>query len=1354
MVASTAAAVPLHVTAFVICMTLCVASTQPLEYYYITPSPATTPCPGEPCFTLLEYTTYRSQNPSSASIVLVFLAGTHTLVNQGVGARNISTFTMLGDSTALPALQTVITCSTRSGPVLGFDFDNVRNVIISSLVFTGCGHEKLLSVLFYINRVSLLSVKSCLFKDNRLTSALALRFSTGHISNSSFTKNTAKYHGSVLWTEYSHVEFLGSNCFTDNLALRRCSVINSEESVVVFNSSQGIPAYYLNEDKRCFYGATSIVDNSVSVANADINNCCGGAMCLLGSQLEESDSELRVYGKSRWVHNFMYPPADKYLASPYWGGALYAENSSITFSGDHCFTNNIAGIGGAINVMYTTFNTTGSFRMENNTAYYGGALFAYKTLFHGQGITVYSSNWCVQSVYTRGGSVVFFACEVYFNGSVTVHNSSAYVSAIEVSYSNSVFVGNSTFIANRGILCAALYVASSSVSFFGDTRFESNFGTRQLAIFHLYLSNIELNGNFVLVNNSIYGGLQAVRSNGTISGNAIISNNSGSTGGGFRLIVSNFFLQCSIDFENNRARFIGGALNAFNSTIVLSGRMNLKNNSAPRGGGMFLQALSTLLFNPPLQVYAQHNMADRGAAIFVEDVITYNICLPTTDPLFPYQDEPVWCFFYTNTSRNDISSGTVYLMFEDNVASVAGTTLYGGMLDTCPLLKTKSPGVTGLQEFESISHTLQDGRDTTSFVASDALQLCFCFQNTTNCSKLSTDVFYVRRGEPFTVQVIALGQANGSVPSLIRAQFPSSSNRDSFLGNTEDIQESGNLCSELQYSVFSPQENVEFTVYADGPCRDIGDSSRSIRVSLLPCPIGFQLSFATCICHPVIQPFTNSCNVVDGTIRRSATAKFWIGVVYENKSFSGLITHTNCPFDYCKNEKIFINLNTSDFQCAFNRTGILCGECRSGLSLTLGSSHCLPCISAYVTLVLPLALAGVMLVAFLLFLKLTVAVGTINGLVFYANVIAVNSSTFFPNTDTFNLSRLFISWLNLDLGITTCFYNGMDSLAKVGVQFLFPSYVWLLMGGVIITSHYSSRASRLFGRNPVAVLSTLTLLSYTKILRTIITIFSFTLIKYPDGHSKAVWLYDGNVQFLQGRHIPLFLVALLVLLVLFIPYTLYLMFGQCILTGSKTRLISWMSNSRLWPFLDAYHSPFSTRHRYWPGLLLLLRCALFLVTAFNVSGNPSINLLAITTSLLGVFAVRWINGLVYRHRALDVLEIFFILNLSLLSVGTYHILVAGGNQAALVHLSVGTAFGTFIGITFYHTYMVMKETQMVKSLLQTRVHFLRVITNLRSGGHQIPTLEDTPTNRNVTTTVIPSPHDLQVQLRESRLDSY
>jgi len=164
---------------------------------------------------------------------------------------------------------------------------------------------------------------------------------------------------------------------------------------------------------------------------------------------------------------------------------------------------------------------------------------------------------------------------------------------------------------------------------------------------------------------------------------------------------------------------------------------------------------------------------------------------------------------------------------------------------------------------------------------------------------------------------------------------------------------------------------------------------------------------------------------------------------------------------------------------ANSRSGFLCGQCRPHFSLVLGNSKCLQCSSLNILLLIPFALAGIALVLLLLIFKLTVAAGTINGLIFYANIVTVNHAIFFPHNQT-NVLTVFIAWLNLDLDIETCFFDGMDAYIKTWLQFIFPLYIWSLVGLVIIVSDYSSKIARLFGSNPVAVLATLFLLSYAK----------------------------------------------------------------------------------------------------------------------------------------------------------------------------------------------------------------------------------------------------------------------------------
>ena len=78
------------------------------------------------------------------------------------------------------------------------------------------------------------------------------------------------------------------------------------------------------------------------------------------------------------------------------------------------------------------------------------------------------------------------------------------------------------------------------------------------------------------------------------------------------------------------------------------------------------------------------------------------------------------------------------------------------------------------------------------------------------------------------------------------------------------------------------------------------------------------------------------------------------------------MAHKNCPFDYCNTSAVYLNLTHPDLQCTNGRSGTLCGECQTGLSLKLGSNKCESCNNKYLSLVVAFIVAGIALVVFLL----------------------------------------------------------------------------------------------------------------------------------------------------------------------------------------------------------------------------------------------------------------------------------------------------------------------------------------------------------------------------------------------------
>ena len=126
------------------------------------------------------------------------------------------------------------------------------------------------------------------------------------------------------------------------------------------------------------------------------------------------------------------------------------------------------------------------------------------------------------------------------------------------------------------------------------------------------------------------------------------------------------------------------------------------------------------------------------------------------------------------------------------------------------------------------------------------------------------------------------------------------------------------------------------------------------------------------------------CNVLDGTVSRNKTN--WIGVY--NNTLPALAKF--CPFDYCNSTINKLSLARPGDLCIGDRTGILCGHCQGNYSVIFGSSECQVCSDMWLITLVIFAVLGVLLVAALFFLNLTITQGTLYGLIFYANIIQIN----------------------------------------------------------------------------------------------------------------------------------------------------------------------------------------------------------------------------------------------------------------------------------------------------------------------------------------------------------------------------
>ena len=182
-----------------------------------------------------------------------------------------------------------------------------------------------------------------------------------------------------------------------------------------------------------------------------------------------------------------------------------------------------------------------------------------------------------------------------------------------------------------------------------------------------------------------------------------------------------------------------------------------------------------------------------------------------------------------------------------------------------------------------------------------------------------------------------------------------------------------------------------------------------------------------------------------------------------------------------------------------------------------------------------------------------------------------------------------------------------------------------------------------------------------------------------------------------------------IFILLSLPYTFVLLMIQFLYKISHYRVMFWVQ--RLKPFFDAYTGPYRADHRYWTGLLLTARIALLITFSVNQQNNISINLLAIIT--VSILLLGWLSSAhsVYESTLNNILEIFFLCNITITSAVVFFNLHNQRNSPVAIYLSTSITLVTLVAIILHHALRQLQLTEFgskVKvKLLNTLPPFLK-----------------------------------------------
>ena len=820
-------------------------------------------------------------------------------------------------------------------------------------------------------------------------------------------------------------------------------------------------------------------------------------------------------------------------------------------------------------------------------------------------------------------------------------------------------------------------------------------------------------------------------------------------------------------FTHNKGTVIG----ADESVITFSGEITFEGNVAHDGGALALTSTYINIADRTTVNFRFNAATQFGGAIFIDD------------PLFYLQNDystRANCF-YQPLLRFDFANMHVALNFYNNSATSGGDHIYGtGTKNYC---KARSFQLEPdeLHKWHSILHILDEQDASFSKVSSKPMRVCLCDKHgQPQCADelkvFSATIYNPYPGEPFNVSLVVVGAEFGTTigsvyAKLLHVPLNTSSIHNTAFGNENEAMQllhSNDHCINLTYSVWSSNSceiiyltTTNVTVKYYGDTKEIRNAIQEyktsnviplsllttpvfINVTLRPCPLGFTMAKQSyCDCYSELKRHDIKCILRGRKGYISREGNNWIGVDENDTNNSSIIFNNHCPFDYCYSSQVPVDLETDpDVQCSNNHSGTLCGGCKEDYSVAIGSSHCLYCPSNNnLALLIFFLTAGPILYILIAAFNLTITKGAINGLLFYANIVWIYQNILFPTTEDItnrsylpvvHILKIFMAWLNLDFGIETCFVKGLNGFWKSMLQYAFPIYIWIIAGMIITLyrcvnmQHFQRHCQHLANllENPVDVLVTFILLSYTKLVRTISDAFGFAILTaYPHNTTKIVWALDGNIEYLKGKHAASFTIATLVLIATLI-YTTYILFmglkiylceckraefqeddqeqrvdDQNITQRQEDHQEKKRSNLRCrvcyfkeilnyldmpLPLYNAHFAPLDSKHKYWLGLTLFVRIALLLVFTTLFELEPSLNLPVLyTTATLLLFHMAWNN--IYRNKSLRLLESLSLSNLIFLSGGVQYANHKCSQtwKSAIVSISIGITLIQFLGIVGY-----------------------------------------------------------------------
>ena len=459
-----------------------------------------------------------------------------------------------------------------------------------------------------------------------------------------------------------------------------------------------------------------------------------------------------------------------------------------------------------------------------------------------------------------------------------------------------------------------------------------------------------------------------------------------------------------------------------------------------------------------------------------------------------------------------------------------------------------------------------------------------------------------------------------------------------------------------------------------------GMVSLKLHIGLVSCQLGYVYDtiFRQCMCYPS-EGNTVTCEGNSTFIKK----EYWFGEVDGNRAVS------KCPEKYCNlsrtnggNPGRYVLPVGYDDQCNVNREGPACGECSDNYTLSFDFDDCIKeedcsigitflvvvCTILYWILIVVIAV-GVM------YLKINI--GYLYGIIYYYSVVDILLGQILHFSDGLDIVEKFIfSIIRLSPGFLgkLCFIKGMSGIDQYALHYIHPIAISLILVLLAIFARCSRRFALFISRGIICAICLILTLTYTSIATTSLQLFRW--LQY-EGNNNIYCYLSPHMNYLNGRHIVYFIIAVL--------FEIVIVLGLPILLLVEPFINNRVNFIRIKPLLDQFQGCYKDKYRWFAAIYFLCRQLILFIVVITSDQYISLYLLAIVCVALALshFLLRpYDNDALNEYDGIILQLLLLVVSLHIISISE----TAGFDDSAISGVAYGLHFLPLLVYIFLFIY--------------------------------------------------------------------